>query len=510
MLKEGIKTYKFVREFKNLKNAEDEISRKKALVYIKEILGNEGGLLIKLLQYLGTKQTDIDEVLRSDDSDKSIGIPRTEIIEILKNKYGSKFDQLTDISEQAFPASVGQVHRAKLVTGESVAVKVQYPKIKNVFTEQLRLLKLLPAMTNATSMKKWGIDFKNYQQNLEKMIKQECDYLFEINELKTWRNYLSSNNDCHVPRVFDKFSLDDVYVQEFIEGDFLDDVVSNWLEGEKKIIAKNLTHAYFELFLNHSVAQGDTNFGNFIFSRSTEGIKINFIDLGQTVHFSKQFIFSIAQALKNELNGIEYSRVGFLRDIGFDIKKLKHIASKADLIVEILFEPFKAGYAYNVNSWKYKESLDLLLGEDKWWFRSAGGTEFFFFMKSFMGVKNIVAQLDVSVFYNKILNDLLNNFEFGDFQISEVKIDEKYLTNTHGKHLIVNVFDNNLEKVKVTLPFNALFDLGEYLDPKIIESITRQGYDIEKFIRKALEDGGKPKDIFHIIEEKKEYIVKIE
>jgi predicted unusual protein kinase regulating ubiquinone biosynthesis (AarF/ABC1/UbiB family) len=509
MIKEGIKTFKFVREFKNLKNADDDVSRKKALIYIKEILGNEGGLLIKLLQYLGTKQADIDEVLRSDDGHRTIGISKDEIIEILKSKYGSLFSNLYDLSDTAYPASVGQVHKAKLESGDQVAVKVQYPKIKKVFTEQLRLLKLLPSMTNATSMKKWGIDFKNYQMNLEKMIQQECNYYFEIDELKAWEKYLINNNDCKVPKVYDEFSKEDVYVQEFIDGDFLDEVNLNWLESEKKIIARNLTNVYFDLFFNNSVAQGDTNFGNFIFTRSTDGVVINFIDLGQSVHFSKQFVLSVACALHNEINGIEYSRIGFLRDIGFDVKKLQHIAGKADLIIEILFEPFNANYAYNVNSWKYKESLDLLLGEDKWWFRSAGGTEFFFFMKSFMGIKNIIAQLDVTVFYNQILKDLLDKFDLGDFKISNVALDEKYQLHTHGKQLIVIVLEDNKEKVKVTLPFNALFDLGEYLDPEVKDSIQSQGYNIENLVRESLKDGGRPKDVFHIIEGNKEYIVKI-
>ena len=64
-------------------------------------------------------------------------------------------DIFESIDQNAFTASVGQVHKAKLISGESVAVKVQYPLIEKTLKDQMKLLKLIPT---GKAEKKWGHD----------------------------------------------------------------------------------------------------------------------------------------------------------------------------------------------------------------------------------------------------------------------------------------------------------------------------------------------------------------
>ena len=510
MIKEGVKAFKVIRELKKISKSDDEHLRKKAIIYIKEILGNDGGLLLKILQYMGTSQTELDEVLRAKGTEEVSGISKEEVNQILKSELAPEiFDMIEELYDDAFPASVGQVQKARLKSGEIVAIKVQYPNIKKTFQEQLKLLNLLPAVNQVSDFKKWGVNFSEYQKSLQATIDKECDFSYEIEELGKWKNYLAELSIADVPKVYDSFSHKKIYVQEFVEGEFLEDVLKNWSPSEKKDLAQNLVKTYFTLMFKSFVIQGDTNLGNFIFSKSEDKTHIKFIDLGQSVQLSKQFVFAIAKAFLNETQGKNYSKIGLLRDLGFDIKKLKHLGKRADLIVEILLEPLCSSYAYNVKNWNYKNSLDVLLGEDKWWFRSAGGTEFFLFMKSFMGLKNILSLLDTTVFYKKILQDILSEVNLEDFEVSDVIIDEKYLIDAHATQLIVQVFENKNEKVKVSLPFNALFDLSEYLDEEIYKSIIRKGYKLDELIREALKDGGMPKEVFHIKEDLKEYIVSI-
>lgn len=407
MIKEGIKTFKFIKEFKNLQSAQDDVSRKKALLFIKDLLGNEGGLLIKLLQYMGTKKSDIDEVLRTNDADRSLGISTDEAYKIFKAKYPDQCLDFSDFSINSFPASVGQVHRATLKNETSVAIKIQYPQIKKILKEQLKLLSMLPTLTKVTDMRKWSLDLNSYLTNLEKMIDQECDYTHEFSELIKWKGYLSPYPFCHVPEVYEQYAQRDIYVQEFIEGVYLNDVVKEWSRENKDKLGYSLVQVYFHLLFNHQCAQGDTNFGNFIFNIKENEPVINFIDLGQSFDFSTNFVKSLKTALKNEISNIEYSRITFLKEIGFDESKLRNIPDKVDGIIEILFEPFKVSRVYNLNDWNYKQDLDKLLGEDKWWFRSAGGSEFFFFMKSFMGLKNIISQLDIEINYTDLMRELI-------------------------------------------------------------------------------------------------------
>ncbi len=421
MLREGIKTFKFIKELKNFRAASDSLTKDRAKDYLANLLSEDGGILLKVAQYMGTKDDDISSIVTPTLEEKKSGLSSDEVERILKREFKGDAERISQISKGAFYASIGQVNSAQLDGDLKVAIKTQYPKIKKVLKEQLKIINILPIASQYSSIKKWGVEFSSYQKMIEKVLEQECNYHYEIDELRKWKNYTSHLEFIKIPEVIKGFDKSEIYVQEYIEGVNIDEVTLSWSDPEKKYIANGMVESFFSILAKHNCFQGDTNFGNYIFTKEQIGL----IDLGQTVYLDEKIVKAFFKALSCEFSGEEYSKLGLMVELGFDQKKLSHLSLKTGLLVDILIEPLVVDYAYDMNSWKYQANLDLLLGEDKWWFRSAGSTDFFLLMKSFMGLKNLISKLDTSIFFKAILLRIIKDMDLESYSIPEVVIDKE-------------------------------------------------------------------------------------
>lgn len=421
MLREGIKTFKFIKELKNFRAASDSLTKDRAKDYLANLLSEDGGILLKVAQYMGTKDDDISSIVTPKFEEKKSGLNSSEVERILKQEFKTGADRISNISEGAFYASIGQVNTALLDGKNKVAIKTQYPKIKKVLKEQLRIIKILPIASQYSSIKKWEMEFSSYQKMIEKVLEQECNYLYEIEELRKWKKYTKHLKFIKVPEVVDGFDKSEIYVQEYVEGVSVDEVSRTWSEKEKQFVANGMVESFFSVLAQHSCFQGDTNFGNYLFKKDQIGL----IDLGQTVYLESRITKALFKALECEFDGKKYSKLGLMVELGFNQSKLSHLSLKTDALMDILLEPLTANNAYDVNLWNYQENLDSLLGEDKWWFRSAGSTDFFLLMKSFMGLKNLISKLDTSIFFKAILLRIIKDMDLESYSIPEVVIDKE-------------------------------------------------------------------------------------
>jgi predicted unusual protein kinase regulating ubiquinone biosynthesis (AarF/ABC1/UbiB family) len=508
MFKESLKTFKFIKSIKELNSIEDDIAKNKAHKYLKQTLGTEGGILTKIMQYMDTSYDNSNFVEDGPDSD--IGMSLEMVTDIIKEAYPNFWECFSDIEEKSYPASVGQVNAGNF-KGEKVAIKIQYPGIKDSFKDQLRLLNILPKAAGFTKLKKWGVDFSGYQKQIEFVLDHECDYQFEASELSKWALYLNNSRYSHVPKVLPEFVQEKIYFQEFVDGCHLNEVLKTWSPELKKDLASNLFYTYFKLIFQYRVIQGDTNHDNFLFKEEGDKSHLYFIDLGQSIYLSDEFVLTLMNGIHMLIIGEKVPCVAFLAGLGFDPKKLEHIYPKLDFIIEILMEPFVQDFVQDLSDWDYASKIDLLLGEDKWWFRSAGGVEFFLFMKSLMGIKNLLTKLNVKVFYKKLFKDIYLDLQFKPTPLVELKMDldnkSEYISENIS--IVIKEIKTEIEKVNLVLPIRVLFDIHNYLEPNIKKVIEENGVDLRDQVRLALDDGGKPKNIFEIDLEDRHYCISI-
>src|SRR5699024_3021568 len=133
---------------------------------------------------------------------------------LIKKELGAYPEQLfASFNPQAIAAaSIGQVHRARLKSGEEVAIKIQYPNVRNTIQSDLKLAKsLLKRVT------KKGANLDVYLEEIKQTLLEETDYQQEGQYLRYFHKRFSIGA-LITPKWFPDYSTQKVLTMSFIEG----------------------------------------------------------------------------------------------------------------------------------------------------------------------------------------------------------------------------------------------------------------------------------------------------
>jgi predicted unusual protein kinase regulating ubiquinone biosynthesis (AarF/ABC1/UbiB family) len=139
--------------------------------------------------------------------------------------------------EEAFAAaSLGQVHRARLKSGEAVVVKVQYPGVDVTVEQDLKNIKaLLQVMTLiGRDVMRQDIDQSEVYQELEERLHEELDYVNEAHNIERFGRMFADDDEVIIPRVFPKLSSRRVLTMSEVEGYRLGDILAPGVEQSLK------------------------------------------------------------------------------------------------------------------------------------------------------------------------------------------------------------------------------------------------------------------------------------
>lgn len=502
MIKQGIKAYKFAKTFKKYKQADSEAEKVKAAKLLSRFFEEEGGVFLKVAQYLGTQKDQAQQI--QDLSLKNDSVLSHELfIELLENHLEREFKSVFEsIDDKPYSASIGQVQQGKLLTGEDVAIKVQYPFIKDKLDEQLKLLNLIPT---GVPEKKWGVDIGAYKQMIKKLLDKELDYSFERSLQEQAIEAFAEFPFIYVPKTYSEYSNDRILVSEFIEGLDVDDIKLFSYE-DKRSFAENLLKTFI-LMIYKGCFQADSNHGNFLFLKPNHQIVL--IDFGQFKILDKDFSKTMLSLLYGMVTEKELDYASFMVGLGFNEKKMIKIQSSLEVIARILFEPFLKDYPYDLNNWGYKRKIDLCLGEDKWWFRSAGGENFFLLMKSFMGVKNLIEKLDVNLHWRKCFLDIVSDIDNEFLNFTPPKSSVLRAPVFMGNAVSVLFIENGVTKVQLKLGIGVLFDFRDTIGEDVVQKLEAEGINVDEIAQEALKSGARPMKLFELKDEKKDIIVEI-
>jgi predicted unusual protein kinase regulating ubiquinone biosynthesis (AarF/ABC1/UbiB family) len=205
--------------------------------------------------------------------------------EFMRNELGSDPHELFDDFEtEAFAAaSLGQVHRARLKSGEPVAIKVQYPNIARAIAADFSNMKALLAPLRGTR------DWHNLVEQIEdvrKTLEIETDYTREIEFMERARSALASEDDIVIPHSYPELSSRRVLTMQYLEGVHLDEFLErNPSQQERDLHAAQISLLTFRLFYDAHMSYADPNPGNFIFM---EDGRLGLIDFGCCRIFSEE------------------------------------------------------------------------------------------------------------------------------------------------------------------------------------------------------------------------------
>jgi predicted unusual protein kinase regulating ubiquinone biosynthesis (AarF/ABC1/UbiB family) len=205
--------------------------------------------------------------------------------EVFLDEFGREPEEVfASFDRQAFAAaSLGQVHRARLHTGEEVAVKIQYPGIARTIKADLANLRLLLQPLCLT------IDWQDLLAKLadiERMLLMETDYGQEARFGKLARSVFTAADRVVVPHIYDEYSTARVLTTEYLHGCHINDfLATNPGQGERDHFTHLLTVATYRLYYRLHWLPADPHPGNFIFM--PDG-RLGLIDFGCTLILSDE------------------------------------------------------------------------------------------------------------------------------------------------------------------------------------------------------------------------------
>jgi ubiquinone biosynthesis protein len=182
-----------------------------------------GPAYIKLGQILSTRPdlvpADFIEEL-SKLQDNIPPCPFTELRPIIEDAFSGPLETHFEHVEESplASASIGQVHRARLHSGEDVAVKVQRPGIRRVIEVDLEIMLHL-----ATLMERHIAELAPHRpvtivEEFARTLEKELDFSLEAANIRRFARDFEDNPAVHIPKVYKSFSTPRVLTMEFVEG----------------------------------------------------------------------------------------------------------------------------------------------------------------------------------------------------------------------------------------------------------------------------------------------------
>lgn len=176
-------------------------------------------------------------------------------------------------------ASIGQVYKARLRSGEQVAVKVQHTNIRELAKEDLKIVQRLIRRV-AFFFKIQGLD--HIYSQVKQMIEDELDYRKEANSMQIIGKNLSRTAGIIVPKVYTEYSSDKVLVSSFEEGVKITNTqqLKEW-GIDPKVISERLILTYCKMVLEDGFYHADPHPGNILVNENGD---IILLDFGATAH----------------------------------------------------------------------------------------------------------------------------------------------------------------------------------------------------------------------------------
>lgn len=279
--------------------------RKDQAVWIRNTLLDLGPTFIKIGQLFSTRadlfpSEYVEELAKLQDKVPAFSYERIETIvdQELGKKISELFHSFDPIPLAA--ASLGQVHRAQLHSGEAVVVKVQRPGLHKLFEIDLKILKRITRYFQ--SHPKWGRgrDWIGVYEECCRILWEEIDYLNEGRNADTFRRNFREYEWVKVPRIYWRYTSPRVLTLEYAPGIKISHYEALEAAGiDRKVIARQGAEAYLHQLLNDGFFHADPHPGNL--AVSPEGNLI-FYDFGMMGRIKTgireklmQTLFGIAQ-----------------------------------------------------------------------------------------------------------------------------------------------------------------------------------------------------------------------
>ena len=269
-------------------------------VKLRLMLQELGTTFIKLGQLLSTRPDIVGENIANELAnlqDDNPAITYEQVKAIVERELNGNIDDLFEdfTQEHLATASIGQVHEAKLITGERVAVKVQKEGITDKIDLDIRIMKYVANRADKWNANLRKLNLPGIMEEFDRSIHKEIDYNNEFMNMQRIELNFSDNPDIHIPATYSKYCTSKVLTMEFIDGTKLSDVYeSTGDEFDKKLLAKNILDSYLQQLFIDGFFHGDPHPGNLMI---LEDNVVCYLDLGMMGFFDEEFKKNLSELM---------------------------------------------------------------------------------------------------------------------------------------------------------------------------------------------------------------------
>ncbi len=297
-------------------------------IWLRESMLQLGPTFIKVGQLLSTRADilpteSVEELSKLQDKVPAFTAEKAK--QIIELDLGKSIDQMFGYFDPIplAAASLGQVHKAQLHTGEEIVVKVQRPGLLKLFAIDLGILKKIAQYFQNHPKYGRGRDWVGIYEECQKILYEEADYLKEGKNADTFRRNFRGDRRIMVPRVYWRYASRRVLTLEYMPGIKVSNYEAIEAAGlDRQAIARIGAEAYLEQLLNHGFFHADPHPGNLAVTGKGELIFYDFGMMGQIQSITRDKLlrtfFGIAQkdaeAVINSL--IELGAIEVNGDIG--------------------------------------------------------------------------------------------------------------------------------------------------------------------------------------------------
>ncbi|MEP9356084.1 AarF/ABC1/UbiB kinase family protein [Xanthobacter sp. KR7-65] len=211
-------------------------------------------------------------------------------------------------------ASLGQVHKAVTLDGETVACKLQYPDMQAAVEADLAQLDVLFSIHRRMD---GAIDTREIAGEIGARVREELDYRREARHAALYAYMLADAPQVRVPRVREDLSTGRLLTMQWLEGEKILGFTEHPL-AERNALAEAMFAAWWPPFSRFGVIHGDPHLGNYtVFSQEGRPAGINLLDYGCIRIFPPAFVAGVVDLYRGLMAGDEARVVHAYESWGF-------------------------------------------------------------------------------------------------------------------------------------------------------------------------------------------------
>lgn len=340
--------------------------------------------------------------------DKANFMPPRQLQQMLKAEWGNDWrKQFAEFQVRPIAAaSIGQVHKAVTHDGRTLAIKVQYPGIRESIDADVDNVATLLRMSNMVPPQ---LDLFPLLEAAKAQLHEEADYQREGAQMQRYAKLLEGEKGFIVPTLDTEFTGDRIIAMSFEPGVPIESLETADQDKRNDIAERVIRLVMRELF-EFGVMQTDPNFANFRYQPETDSIVL--LDFGATRDVSdtvqNSYRTLLVAALNNDRDGVMKASV----DAGFvNPAALKRHRDAMEHMTDIILNEFGNDGPFDFGDRAFvsvlrDEGMRIAADREAWHVPPA---ETLFVQRKVSGTAMLGARLKAKVPVRSILEEALEN-----------------------------------------------------------------------------------------------------